>query len=223
VLLFGSSVCSRFIVNPVLLRVAHSTAAGNGARRSRRVKRARKGTVAEGLGSVATPTRFPLINNHVDWHPASPDAAPALLLEGSRGEPLMTALSVDRQRRWNTSPGRWRRLVSLTWPDFQLADLVKFNRLQTRVRNRQRLTRDGGTGLELVFGMRALTHPDQKFASVISNRATHPKRVSQVGVAALIERAGQPDPRLHREQRTLPHNLLIRVAHRKRQAASWYS
>jgi len=55
------------------------------------VERARKRTVTEGLGSVAALTRIPLINNHLDRHPASPDAAPALLLEGSRGEPPMTA------------------------------------------------------------------------------------------------------------------------------------
>jgi len=40
-----------------------------------------------------------VINNHLDRHPASPDAAPALLLEGSRGEPPMTAVAVDRKRR----------------------------------------------------------------------------------------------------------------------------
>ncbi len=109
----------------------------------------------------------------------------------------MTALTVYRKRRWNSPPwGQNILVLHLRLPDFQLPDLVKFDRLRTRIWYRQRLTRDSGPSLELVFGMRASTHSDQKFASVISNRATHFKRVAKVGMAALIERAGQPDPRL---------------------------
>jgi hypothetical protein len=110
---------------PVLLRVDHSTAAaGNPARRSGLVERASTRTVTEGLGSVVAPTRIPLINNHVDRHPASPDATPALLLEGSRGESPMTALAIDRQRRWHTAPRRWRGLVLTSGsPTFNLLTL----------------------------------------------------------------------------------------------------
>jgi len=97
VLLVGSTVLGRFVVNPVFLGVGHFTATGYRARRSGLVKRARKRTVTEGLASVAAPTRIPLINDHLR-HPASPDAAPALLLKGSRGEPPMTVLAVDHQR-----------------------------------------------------------------------------------------------------------------------------
>ena len=50
VLLLGSAVRSCLIVNPVLLRVGHSAATGNRARRSGLVERAGKRTVAEGLG-----------------------------------------------------------------------------------------------------------------------------------------------------------------------------
>jgi hypothetical protein len=69
VLLLGSAVRSCLIVNPVLLRVGHSAATGNRARRSGLVERAGKRTVAEGLGSVAAPSRIPLINDHLYRHP----------------------------------------------------------------------------------------------------------------------------------------------------------
>jgi hypothetical protein len=39
-------------------------------------------------------------------------------------------------------------------------------------------------------------------------------------MAALIERAGQPDPWLHRKQHTLPRNLLTSIVARERHAAS---
>ena len=56
-----------------LFRVDHSrVAAGNRARRSGLIERAGTRTVTEGLGSVAAPIRIPLINDHLDRHPASP-------------------------------------------------------------------------------------------------------------------------------------------------------
>ena len=74
--------------------------------------------------------------------------------------------------------------------------------------------------LEPVLRVSALAHSDQKFAGVISNRARHLKRVAQVGMAALIDRAGQPNSWLHREQHTWPANLRSRVVHPERHAAS---
>ena len=54
------------------------------------------------LGSVAARTRIPLINNHLDRHLASPDAACALFLVGSCCKSPMTAFPVNRKRWWNT-------------------------------------------------------------------------------------------------------------------------
>ena len=71
----------------------------------------------------------------------------------------MTALAVDRKRRWSTAPRRWRCLVlRLRWPDFQVADLVEFNRLQPRIRNRRRITGYGVPGAKVVFRVRALPY-----------------------------------------------------------------
>jgi hypothetical protein len=70
VLLLRLAVRSRLLVNPVLFRVDHfRAAAANCARRPGLVERARTRTVAEGFGSVAAPTRIPLINDHLDRHP----------------------------------------------------------------------------------------------------------------------------------------------------------
>src|ERR1019366_8422426 len=221
VLLLGSAVRICLIVNPVLLRVGHSAATGNRAHRSGLVERAGKRTVAEGLGSVAAPSRIPLINDHLYRHPASPDTAGALLLEGSRGESSMTALAAERKRRWNTAPRRWRCLVLIVmWPDFPLAGLVEFNRLQPRIRNRLRITRYRVPGAKVVFRVRALPSPDEKFLGFASDPATYLQRVTQVGMAALIERAGQSDPWLHRKQHALPGNLVTSIVPRERHAAS---
>ena len=105
----------------------------------------------------------------------------------------MTALAVDGQRRRHTAPRRWRCLIlSIAQPDSQFADLVEFNRLQPRIWNRQRFTGDSTPRLELVFGVRALSRPDEKLSCFASDPATHFQGVSQVVMAALIERAGQP-------------------------------
>jgi len=53
----------------------------------------------------------------------------------------------------------------------------------------------------VVFGVRALPHSDQKFSAFSSDPAAHLQSVAQVGMAPLIERAGQTDPWLHRKQR----------------------
>jgi hypothetical protein len=133
----------------------------------------------------------------------------------------MTALAVDRKRRWNAAPRRWRRLVLiLRWPNFQLADLVEFNRLEPRIRNRQRITGYCVPGPKMVFGVCPLPYPDEKFSGLTSDPATHLQGVAQVAMAALIERAGQPDPWLHRKQPTLPRNLLTSIVPRERHAAS---
>jgi hypothetical protein len=120
----------------------------------------------------------------------------------------MIALAVDLQRRWNSVPWRWRCLVhSLGRPDSQPADFVEFNRLQPLIRNRQRIARDRSPGPKLVFGMPALSYPNEKFSCFLSDYATHRQGIAHVAMAALIERAGQPDPWLHRKQHTLPRNF----------------
>jgi hypothetical protein len=129
-----------------------------------------------------------VINNHLDRHPASPDAVPALLLEGSRGEPPMTALAVDRKRRLNTAPRRWRCFVLiLSWSDLQVADLVELNRLEVRIRNRLRITRYRVPGPKVVFSVCALPYTDEKFSGFAADPATYLQRTTQVGMAALIK------------------------------------
>jgi hypothetical protein len=86
----------------------------------------------------------------------------------------MTALAVDRKRQWNTAPRRWRFLVlRLRWSNAQLADLVEFNRLEPRIRNRQRITGYRVPGPKVVFRMCALPYTDEKFSGFTSDPATH--------------------------------------------------
>jgi hypothetical protein len=175
VLLLEAAVGSCLIVNPVLLRVSHSMTAGNLTCRPRFVERTRTRTVAKCLGSVAAQTRIPLINNHLDCHLASPHAARALFLVGSCCKSPMTAVPVDRKRRWNTAP-RGRLCVSLNFlsSDFQIADLIILNGFKTWIGNRQRIPGYGVTGLEMVLSVGAFPYADKKFSGLTSDTAAYP-------------------------------------------------
>src|SRR6516162_4961176 len=79
-------------------------------RRAGSVERTRASGVAESLSAVAALARVPVIDDHLHRHLASPNAGAALLLVGSCRQSPVTALAVDRKRRWNTTP-RWRRCL----------------------------------------------------------------------------------------------------------------
>jgi hypothetical protein len=126
----------------------------------------------------------------------------------------MTTFPVDRKRRWNTAPGRRQTLfLSLASPDFQLADFIEFNRLEPRINHRQRITGNDISGPKLVFGVSALPHAEEKFSGLGADAAAYHQGIAQIGMAALIERSGQPDPRLYRNQHTLPGDLLNFMVH----------
>ena len=139
------------------------------------VERTRSRTVAEGLGSVASCTRIPLINNHLDRHLASPHAAGALVLVCSGRKPPMTALPVDWKRRWNAEPRRRLCLfLNHSDGDFQIADLIKFNGLKTRIGKRQRNPGCRVTRPEMVFGVSVFPHAEEKISVFTSDPATNP-------------------------------------------------
>ena len=132
----------------------------------------------------------------------------------------MTAFAVDGERRWNTSP-RWRRRFSenLTRGGFQMGDLVELNGFQSWIGNRQRFAFGGVTRFKLLFCVSAFTDANKKISRLAPNIAAHPERVTQIGMAALIERAIQSDPRLYRNQRPTPLNLRNEIARQEIQAA----
>jgi hypothetical protein len=183
--------------------------AGDLPRRAGSVERTGKRAITEGLSAVAALARVPVIDDHLRRHLASPNAGGAPLLVGSCRQSPVTAFAVDRKRRWNTTP-RWRRCLfrNLTYSTFEIADLVEHNGLQTRIGNRQCFTGDGITHMELVFGVRAFAHAKEKFSGLTPNVATHPERVTQICVTALIERAAQSNLRLHGSQHTVPGYFL---------------
>jgi hypothetical protein len=86
----------------------------------------------------------------------------------------MTAFPVDRKRRWNTTPGRRQSLfLSLTRPDFQIADFIEFDCLEPRINHWQRITGYGVTGPELVFGVSARPDAEEKFSGRSSDVAAY--------------------------------------------------
>lgn len=87
----------------------------------------------------------------------------------------MTALPIDRKWRWNTTPrGRLRLSLNFLSSDFQIADLIKFNGLKTRIGNRQRIPGYRITGPEMVLGVSAFTYADEKFSGLTSDIAAYP-------------------------------------------------
>jgi hypothetical protein len=188
ILLIGAAVRSCLIVNPILFRVGHATTSGNLSCRPRAVERTRTRTVTECLGSVAALTRIPLVNNHLHRHLASPYAVRAFSLVCSRRKSPMTAFAVDRKRRWDTAPrGRLRLVLDFVYGDFQIAHLVKFNGLQTRVCNRQCISGYQITGSEIVFGVSAFPYANEKLSGLTCDPAAYPERITQIHVTALIE------------------------------------
>ena len=86
----------------------------------------------------------------------------------------MPAFAVNRKRRWNPAPGRRRSLfLSLTPPDFQLADFIEFDRLEPRINHWQRITGYGVSGSELVFDVSALPDAEEKFSGLSSDAAAY--------------------------------------------------
>lgn len=89
----------------------------------------------------------------------------------------MAALPVHQKRRCNTLPrGRLRlscSFLSSAFSDFQVANLIKFNRLKTRLSNRQRIPGYRITDPELVFGVSTFPYAEQKFSGLISDIAAY--------------------------------------------------
>ena len=87
----------------------------------------------------------------------------------------MTAVPIDRKRRWNTAP-RGRLCLSLNFlsSDFQIADLIKLNSLKTRIGNRQRIRGYRVTGPEMVLSVSAFPYADEKFSGLTSDTAAYP-------------------------------------------------
>src|SRR6516162_3788580 len=135
--------------------------AGDLALRAGSIERTGARAVAESLSAVTALARVPVIDDHLHCHLASPNAGGALLLVGSCRQSPVTAFAVDRRRRW--------LFHNLTYSIFQIADLVERNGLQTRIGNRQCFAGDGITHLELVFGVRAFPHANEKFSDLTPN------------------------------------------------------
>jgi hypothetical protein len=115
-----------------------------------------------------------MINNHLGRHLASPYASGAFVLVCSRCKSPMTAFPVDWKRRWNAAPrGRRCFFSNLASGDFQIADLIKFNGLKTRIGNRQPIPGYRVTGPEVMFSVSAFSHADEEFSGLTSDTASN--------------------------------------------------
>src|SRR5260370_25946551 len=193
--------------------------AGDLALRAGSVERTGARGVAESLSAVTAFARVQVIDDNLHRHLASPNAGGALLFVGSCRQSPVTAFAVDRKRRWNTTPRRRCLFHNLTYSIFQIADLVELNGLQTRIGNRQCFAGDGITHLELVFGVRAFPHANEKFSDLTPNVAAHPERVTQIRLTALLDLTAHSNPRLHGSQKTVPGHFLTCVSPQGGQAA----
>src|SRR5215470_8408150 len=195
--------------------------AGDLARRAGSVERTRARAVAESLSAVAALARVPVVDDHLHRHLAHPQ----MQVVCTSPRRFVPPVAGDRVRgrpkaRWNTTP-RWRRCLfrNLMYSLFQIADLIELNGLQTRIGKRQCFAGDGITHLELVFGVRAFPHANEKFSDLTPNVAAHSERVTQIRVTALIERTAQSNPRLHGSQKTVPGYFLNCISPQGGQAA----
>jgi hypothetical protein len=103
-------VGSRFNVNPILLGVTRCKSFRDGPEPCVPVRIRREHRNEDrnrGLGSVAALTRIPLINNHLDRHLASLNAARALFLVGSCCKSPMTAFPVSHLSTGFGNPRRY--------------------------------------------------------------------------------------------------------------------
>ena len=82
-------------------------------------------------------------------------------------------------------------VLGLRWFNFQFADLVKFNRLEPLIWSRQRIPGYRTSGPKLVRCSARLVLLNEKFSGFASDPATHLQGVSQVVMAAPVERTGK--------------------------------
>ena len=121
----------------------------------------------------------------------------------------MTAFPVDGQRWWNTAPRGWMyRWLNGRLGDLQIANLIQFNCLKTRIRHRQPISGYRVATPEMVFGVCTFPHTDEKFSLVLADVTPDPEGITEICMAALIERAAQSNPWLYRNQHALPRDFL---------------
>ena len=132
----------------------------------------------------------------------------------------MPAFPINRERLRNAEPRRWLHVYSLrAFSYFQIADLMKLDGFERRISNRQRITGYCITRLELMLCLCTCSDADQKLSDFSSHSALYSQRITQIGMAHLIERAIQSDPRLDRNQYAVPSDFLTNIASQNVQAA----
>jgi hypothetical protein len=125
-------------------------------------------------------------------------------------------------------PGRRNcgRFIS-TADQVQFAHLIDVGYFQSRICHPNAHSFDLVPDPELVGVVSSRTNSDSKFGTLSAYCSFDPQCVSQIGVASLIEGAGQPDARLDRSDYSRPLNLFphrraSRFSQRHAAIGVWY-
>jgi len=115
----------RILINPVFFFPTHSAPARHLPRRTSLIERTRLRPVTERLKSIPLLPRIPVVDNHLNRHPAAPHTAPAATLICPRSQAAMSSCPVRRQINRRAMPG-WGRIILWYSPlqHLQLAGLV---------------------------------------------------------------------------------------------------
>ena len=89
------------------------------------------------------------------------------------------------------------------------AAAVELHRLQSRIRDRHGLAARDDADLESMLRQGILPDADGELAVVIIDDTAHTQHVAEIAVVELIERTGQPNPRLDRDDLAGPRELAI--------------
>ena len=115
---------------------------------------------------------------------------------GTRQEPV--ALHDPRRRRTGSVRGAIQ--------DLELGDFVQLGGLPARIGNGYAHPAQRGADLDAMPVVRGLANRDGEHARLPVDRAGEPNHVPQVGVAPLVERPQEPNPRLNRHHHAGPRD-----------------
>jgi len=207
-LVIGPAMGRQLGVDPVLFFVGHTAPTGNLSSGSRPISRTRLGAVAERLEPVSLLIGIPLVDDDLNGHPRTPDAAGT----GSRvvrslEKAAVTPFAIGLDRRCWSVPRRRGTYGPLPALDRETAHLVEVSRFHSRIYYRASLSASRLAYLELVLLLGDLAHAEPRFAWFPRDAAPDAKSVPQVHMMTLIEGPKQAEAGLHRSNLALPLDL----------------
>lgn len=195
------------LIQPIGLLVAHTIAAGNLAGGPRLVNGAGQGTVAKGFGPVPSLFGIPMVDDDLHRHRTAPHTTLTVGIVSLCRQAPVSALPINLQWGRKPVPGCITSHVLSAPQDSQFADPIEVDNFQPRVHHWVPDSLQLIADAESVFGMGSGAHADSKFTSLSAYSPRDPQEVPQIGVASLVERAGQADSWLDRSD--VPYQVIL--------------